>query len=315
MIHDRDYFYKYVPAETALKILQNRTLKYSCPAIFNDPFDCQTRMDFNFEVRDLVEAFLEELYLMTHAAEEPVGDESVALFRDIQKMWRIAKQSKRKMPKDIWIKETKSLAEETVQLCKGYLEEMNNWKEQLSKATRVLCLAEEPDNLLMWAHYSQDHKGVVLKFRCLSKSGSPLLASRKVNYSDKPPTIAELDDYVKYLTGQSPDLIDYKTGFIKLFTTKSDHWFYEQEWRVFIPPFDIEKPSIKIDDKGNEILFDLVPFHSQELHSIYFGCKILDEDHDDLMACLNAKDMRHVKKIKCSRSLREYKLEFEEITN
>jgi len=315
MIHDRDYFYKYVPAKTALKIMQNRTLKYSCPAIFNDPFDCQTRMDFNFEVRDLVEAFLEELYQMTHATEEPVGDESVELFRDIKKMWRIAKQSNWKMPKDIWIQETKSLAEKTVQLCKGYLEEMNNWKEQLSKATRVLCLAEEPDNLLMWAHYAKDHTGVVLKFRCLSELDSPLLASRKVNYSDKPPTIAELDDYVKYLTGQSPDLIDYNTGFIKLFTTKSDHWLYEQEWRVFIPPFDMENPSIKIDDKGNEILFDLIPFYSQELHSIYFGCKILDEDREDLMACLNAKDMRHVKKIKCSRSLREYNLEFEEITN
>ena len=60
MIHDRDYFYKYVPARTALKILQSRTLRYSSPALFNDPFDCQTRMDFNFEVRELVEAFLEQ---------------------------------------------------------------------------------------------------------------------------------------------------------------------------------------------------------------------------------------------------------------
>ena len=315
MIHSRDYFYKYVSAETALKILQNRKLKYSCPAIFNDPFDCQTRDDFNFEVRDLVEAFSEKLYRMIHAAEEPVGDESVELFRDIKKMWRIAKQSNRRMPKDIWKQETKSLTEETVRLCKGYLKEMNNWKDLLSKATRVLCLAEEPDNLLMWAHYAQDHKGVVLKFKCSSELDSLLLAAMKVNYSDKPPIIAELDDYVKYLTGQSPDLIDYKTGFIKLFTTKSDHWLYEQEWRVFIPPFDIENPSIKIDDNGNEIQFDLVPFHSQELHSIYFGCKILDEDRDNLMACFNVNDMRHVKRIKCRRSLREYKLEFDEIKN
>jgi len=37
MIHDRRFFYKYVTAETALTILQNQTLKYSSPVLFNDP--------------------------------------------------------------------------------------------------------------------------------------------------------------------------------------------------------------------------------------------------------------------------------------
>ena len=315
MIHDREYFYKYVPAKTALKILQSRTLKYSSPAAFNDPFDCQTRMDFNFEVTDLVEAFVEEQYQMIHGPEEPVGHESIELFCDIKKIWNIAKLSHLKMPKEIWRHETKPLIEETVRLCKGYLEEMNNWKDLLSKATRILCLAEDHDNLLMWAHYAKDHTGVVIKFRCLPELDSPLVAARKVEYSDKPPVIAELNDYVRYLTGQSPDLIDYNAVFLKLFTTKSEHWDYEQEWRVFIPPFDMENPTIKTDDRGKEILFDLIPLYSQEIHSIYFGCKIFKEDRNNLMECLNHKDMRHVKKYKSSRNTREYKLDFEEITN
>ena len=312
MTHNREYFYKYIPAETALKILQSRTLKYSSPAIFNDPFDTQTRMDFGFEVSELIEAFAEEQYKMIHGHEEPVGDESNELFRDIKKLWHIAKQSQRKMPKEVWRQQIKPFNEETVRICAEYLEELNNWWYRLSKASRILCLAENHLNLLMWAHYAKDHTGVVIKFKCLPELDTPFIAARKVNYSCKPPVIAELSDYVQDLTGQSPDLIDYRAGFFKLFLTKSTHWCYEQEWRVFIPPFNMENPSIKTDDKGQEILFDLISFHPQEIHSIYFGCKISKPDRDDIMECLQ-DDMRHVKKYDCIRSDREYKLNFEEV--
>jgi len=313
MIHDREYFYKYIPAEAAFKILQTRTLKYSSPALFNDPFDTQTRMDFDFEVSELIEAFSEEQYKMIHSPEEPVGDESNELFRDIKKVWQVAKQSKRKMPKDIWRQQIKSHNEETVRMCTEYLEEMNNWWYRLSKASRILCLAEDRENLLMWAHYAKDHTGIVIKFKCLPELDTPLIAARKVDYSCKPPVIAELNDYVKYLTGQSSGLIDHRAIFYKLFLTKSAQWSYEQEWRVFIPPFNMENPTIETDDRGQEILFKLYSFVPQEIHSIYFGCKISKIDRNNIMECLNNKDMRHVKKYNCVRSDREYKLEFEEI--
>lgn len=312
MIHDREYFYKYIPAETALKVLRTRTLKYSSPTIFNDPFDTQTRMDFDFEVPELIEAFSEEIYKMMHGPEEPVGNENNELFRDIKKTWHIAKQSQRKMPKDIWRQQIKAFNEVTVRICTERLEEMNNWWYRLSKASRILCLAEDQKNLLMWAHYAQDHTGVVIKFKCIPELDAPFMAARKVNYSCTPPVIAELNDYVQYLTGQSPDLIDYQASFFKLFLTKSTHWCYEQEWRVFIPPFNMENPSIKKDDKGKEILFDLIPFHPQELHSIYFGCKILKKDQYNIMEYLK-DDMEHVKKYDSIRSNMEYKLDFEEI--
>lgn len=313
MIHDREYFCKYTPAETALKILRTRTLKYSSPTIFNDPFDTQTRMDFDFEVPELIEAFSGEIYKMMHGPEEPVGDENNELFRDIKKSWYIAKQSQRKMPEDIWRQKIKSLNEETVRICTECLEEMNNWWYCLSKASRILCLAEDQEDLLMWAHYAQDHTGVVIKFKCIPELDTPFMAARKVNYSCTPPVIAELNDYVQYLTGQSPDLIDYHAIFFKLFLTKSTHWCYEQEWRVFIPPFNLENPSIKKDDEGREILFDLIPFHPQELHSIYFGCKISEKNAYDIMECLQ-DDMEHVKKYNSIRNDKEYKLDFEEIS-
>ena len=38
-IHDREYFYKYMSASTAEVVLGNRTLRWSAPTEFNDPFD------------------------------------------------------------------------------------------------------------------------------------------------------------------------------------------------------------------------------------------------------------------------------------
>jgi hypothetical protein len=37
------------------------------------------------------------------------------------------------------------------------------WIEE-RQILRILCLAERPDNLLMWSHYAQQHAGVVLEF-------------------------------------------------------------------------------------------------------------------------------------------------------
>jgi len=42
-------------------------------------------------------------------------------------------------------------------------EELNNWWYSLSKASRILCLAEKHLILLMWAHYAKDHTGVAIK--------------------------------------------------------------------------------------------------------------------------------------------------------
>lgn len=62
MYHDKKFFYKYVTAEVAATTLRNRSLKYSSPVLFNDPFDNQTRIDYGFTLSELQERFVGELY-------------------------------------------------------------------------------------------------------------------------------------------------------------------------------------------------------------------------------------------------------------
>jgi hypothetical protein len=82
----------------------------------------------------------------------------------------------------------------------------------------VACYAHNPDNLLMWSHYANSHKGLCLKFDVLEDLSqfSPLF---KVEYKEEYPVL----NHVKSDSG----------GVVtKLLTTKGIQWEYEQEWRV-----------------------------------------------------------------------------------
>lgn len=308
IIHNRKYFYKYVTAEAALLILQDRKLKYSSPLTFNDPFDVQTKIAFPFQESEFAELYIKELFRLTHDGKDPCLDATAPLASGIQSIRKVVKNKSIKMSQNDWMKEMKDIAmKQYLQL----LDSMDIWWSQVGKASRIFCVVEEPDNLLMWAHYAQNHNGAVIQFECLPELDNLLCAAMKVNYVTDPPVIAKtLDDYIRYLTGQ-PHTINFKSLFYDLYLSKSDHWKYEKEWRVFIPP-DLQNPIIPKDAYGNEILFDLLSFNPQEIHSIYFGCKMSEEKRKNIETYLTG-NFEHVRRYNCIRSEKKYKLDFEQI--
>jgi hypothetical protein len=251
------------------------------------------------------------MFRLLHGQKEPQFiDNTVPLCREIQVFRKIV-DDESKMTKEIFDQMTEDILELGRQLLERENEEMNVWWMRASKATKVFCVAETHDNLLMWAHYTKDHTGAVIEFECLPDLDTSLCAARKVNYLGKPPFIAEdLDAYVQYITGQA--ILDHELSIYDLCLSKSDHWKYEQEWRVFIPPADMNNPTIPIDANGREILFDLLEILPQEIHSIYLGCRMSDDDRQKILSCLSG-ELYHVKKYKSVKSDKQYKLNFEEI--
>ena len=81
----------------------------------------------------------------------------------------------------------------------------------------VLCLSEEPDDILMWSHYSAGHTGVCFEFAHLNE---PFLGRcQPVKYSTELPRIGAL-------TTTPMEQIE---AFI---LTKPIDWAYEKEWRA-----------------------------------------------------------------------------------
>jgi hypothetical protein len=83
----------------------------------------------------------------------------------------------------------------------------------------ISCFSAIPDNLLMWGHYADSHRGFCLEY---STASDPLFQkAQKVCYSDTLPAFSI--DGLK--TGQFSEIL-------KLLLTKAKCWEYEQEWRL-----------------------------------------------------------------------------------
>ncbi len=215
------------------------------------------------------------------------------------------------MSKDIYDDITKDIIADSIKEVKEVTEAINAWWMRAVRATKVFCVAEEGDNLLMWAHYAKDHTGAAIEFQCLPELDTPLCAARKVNYVARPPVFADADEYVKYLTGQGKP--NYGLSIYDMCLSKSEHWRYEQEWRVFIPPTDMDNPIIQKDSKGDDVLCEFLKIHPQEIHAIYFGCKMTPEDRRKILSHLSG-DLANVETYDCIKSEREYKLIFSRLT-
>lgn len=80
----------------------------------------------------------------------------------------------------------------------------------------VYCVSTHGDDILMWSHYGDFHRGVCLVF----DGHGPLMAHAK-------PVV-----YAPERAALNPYLDDLDTLYRKALLTKSDHWAYEREWRL-----------------------------------------------------------------------------------
>jgi hypothetical protein len=292
--HDRDYFCKYVTADTARRILQNRTVKWSSPLLFNDPFDTQFDLRFGFELDELPPAFAAEFEKLIYGKDEPTCDPR----HPMGLMIHVLRQTRDKVPKEELLGPRLLAAlGEGVANARRVLDQQNlRWRDYL-RQMRVFCVAEEHNDLLMWAHYTDSHRGAVIKFKCLPQRDTALCAARRVDYRREIPGLGSLHDWIKHLTAQVR--LDFSNLFLDLAFTKSAHWSYEKEWRCWWT----------VAPGNRKELHDFAPIFAQEVESIYLGCKITEEDRLDLIGLL-AGDFSHVEVYQAEPSKKRFELEF-----
>lgn len=100
----------------------------------------------------------------------------------------------------------------------------------------IISLSETPRNLLMWAHYANEHKGICIGYK------SNILES----HSDLPPSKLGLEEIkpikVNYDNLRPHEIRKTKLNELEMkkelknhFLTKGDDWIYEKEHRLIIP--------------------------------------------------------------------------------
>ena len=184
--------YKYMSAERALLVLPesgNGTLRVTQPATLNDPFECASKLvsDNPNGVVDVKE-IIEKLKIFS-----PKGSVSE---RDLQSSSTVFGT--------------------------------HNWSQLLRKLLSlrfgIVSFSASPLNPLLWAHYADSGKGVVIGYdiSILKKFTNEHEILRPVQYQDQLPIVSES-------LVVRPD-----NGLQNLMLMKSKHWQYEEEWRLIL---------------------------------------------------------------------------------
>lgn len=148
-----------------------------------------------------------------------------------------------------------------------------NWVAELG----VLCLTNEPKNLLMWSHYSGSHTGICIGY---DASFYPFSTAKPVRYTSERPQVPLVEAPVV-----NEVIID------SIFLSKSPHWKYEAEWRAIKRPVrqsekDFYRKSLDSGDMTEEEVAELLAseggaglyeFDRLAVKRIILGAKIKEE--------------------------------------
>ncbi|WP_417560490.1 DUF2971 domain-containing protein [Marinomonas sp.] len=116
----------------------------------------------------------------------------------------------------------------------------------------VISLSESYDNLLMWAHYAKDHKGLVIELDIDDINPFSIFNSYNIpKSSDACFTKVNYRKERHYTDNITPEKIERDVA-LHYYRTKSDEWIYEKEWR-FIVPFNVaNKILVNLNIKGSK---------------------------------------------------------------
>ena len=213
-------------------ILVNRRLHFSDPLTFNDPFDCAIGLDLrrNATEQDWIDYFI-------HLVEEETPDTTPN-----ERRKRALDNVKRERHKD-----------------PAFIDDAENYIRQIvrefGRNLGVLCLSSDPKSVMMWAHYADNHVGLVLQFDChqMGDQNSGELRCFPVEYIASFPRI---HDYLNALRqSKNGDLRAAKLFLCR----KSRDWKNEKEWRFFA-----STPNSNVE------------FNAPMLSGIVFGWKMSD---------------------------------------
>jgi len=129
VLHDHHrVVYKYMDVTTAMHILTGRSLMFTKPDNFNDPFEVHMGLlDFDF-----------------------LEDQAVEIY---QKHLNDGKEVTDEMRRVLETQGKKLISESVQKVFRKFRENVG-----------ITCFAMNPGNALMWAHYANKHKGVCLGF-------------------------------------------------------------------------------------------------------------------------------------------------------
>ncbi|MCX5734579.1 MAG: DUF2971 domain-containing protein [candidate division NC10 bacterium] len=271
--HDRERFFKYTSATTAIKILQVGAVRYSSPLIFNDPFDVQAGLHFDFAIGSLPDKLFKRIEDLVASSTRPNLSVDDPWGQAVLFMWdrRITQGFPRERLWEACELPLKELKDKIIHFQVKY---QHKWKEFLPRL-RVFSVCEERDNLLMWSHYGKSHTGVVFEFLVLPDEDNPLCVAEPVVYRSAPPPFFTEQQWLDDILGVRD--LDVDDLYFRYARVKSDVWSYEKEWRVW-----------DLLPHRQDSFFSDYRLRPNEVGSVYLGCNMDPKLKESFVTLLSA---------------------------
>ncbi len=183
---------------------------------------------------------------------------------------------------------------------------LNKFKQQVIAPIRVSCFSKDNDNILLWSHYGDKHKGVCIGFKVYNEYKSNCMHFKSEDlkqFNNISPEIVPLlkVKYSDVIPNPYNPLREKAEKTIEFVLTKGKSWEYENEYRIVL----LKKEGI-LKEK---------PVHLatlQEVSSIIFGIETTKDCMCKIKKIIKDKDLK-VNLFRADKDKSKYKVNIVEI--
>jgi Protein of unknown function (DUF2971) len=279
-------------SDTARIVLQERTLRWSSPHLFNDPFDIQFDLNLNYDPEEVIEKALAKQW------DGYVGEVDLTSGNPLGRQLMQLRDKIKGISRERFIEFMRPAVRESLDVALATLPQFQEAYRAHLTGIKILCLSETNVSILMWSHYAQNHTGVVIRLSCIEELDSAWGAARKVRYTDDMPSLCDQDAFIRFIGGESA--IDKVEAFARSVLTKAVEWKYEREWRM-------------ISGRDRKARFEDIPYDARQVTAVYFGCKMPEQTRSELLEVVR-KNFQHAELFDGRKSDREFKLLFRSVS-
>jgi hypothetical protein len=302
-----DVFYKYLGLKgdgtVRANFLTNALFRFTQPNQLNDPFEVRPRVLMGVYAEEDVELAREEALKAGFPADQI--EKFRSLFLETLPRRRFTPEEFPGIP---YPKRTGS--EERFRS----MEELDAYKAEqevetlfkhVNETYGFFCLTTSRDNLRMWSHYADSHRGIVVGFDAQHPFFSAAHDFYKVEYSEERISLSSNEGYLRLVGRHYSPGSDYKDLPTRLFLRKHPDWQSEQEWRMIrrLKECDYHSPD-------NPLVY-LFTIPREAITVLILGAQISDRNKEEIQRQISSSsDWAHVQILQASLSVRKFSLDF-----
>ncbi len=247
--------FKYATPAAATAILENGSLRFSRPGLFNDDFDLRINLAIEVDENRVVALALDQMWEALYGSEPmPPGNSMGVMLLALRQLQR------GKLDRDQFDEYMTPTIRQQVATRREWSRTMAEALGAACSTSKVLCLSESGTSATLWGHYTDNLSGVALQFTPDRGSDSWFLAACPVKYVDQVPILHTTESFADLLSGRGgTNDAELRDLFIY---TKTTAWASECEWRV-----------VAGDGWEPEQETEFLQFRPEELSAVIFGTR------------------------------------------